>query len=181
MTLIDELQQRIQTSQKALNIILKLNRARNQIKRPKKILKDIVELMLKEFEGKFCALVKIDLEKKKIRVVSFAQIEDNLIDYKLILRKDIVKKAINLQKIGVWSVKDLIKNRVLDPIEVATIPLKVEQKSLGALLIGRKKEFDKSDKEIIETSKVAISSILYQIEFMERYCKDSFDNFVKKE
>jgi|GEM_PF-5567412 hypothetical protein len=171
MTLIDELQERVEVKSRELNLLLKLNRIRDQINKPKTILRDIVELMESELEAKFCVLIGIDLESKRTKVLSFTQIDDNLIDYKLILRRDIIIKALNLQKLGIWKAKDLIKDRVVDQIEVATLPLKIRNQKMGTLLIGRKREFNKYDKEILDIASEIISSILYQIAFMKSKCK----------
>jgi adenylate cyclase len=118
--------------------------------------------MQRELEAKFCALIVADQESNQVELRAYTQIEDDLIDYKAIFDGDIPKRAVNLQDLSIWNTKDLIKNRVIDSLQVATIPLKIDKEPVGALLIGRIKRFDLDDKRVIDSAKVMIDSAIIQ-------------------
>ncbi len=162
-SLIDELQKKLQIKTKELNIILELDKIRDKFNSdPDRLTKEIVKLIQKEMEAKFCALIVDNKESNQAEIRAYTQVDDNLIDYKSIFKEDIAKKAVSLQDLSIWNTKDLIKDRVIDALQVVTVPLKINKEPIGALLVGRKKSFESEEKRVIDSAKNMIDSAIIQ-------------------
>jgi len=162
-TLRDELAQK----QKELDLILAIDHIRDTVPDPPAMLSAIANVLAERFQAELCLLCLLDRETGVLELKAVNDRSKPLDQLEPVITRELAQRVVEADGVTVWEGSQVLPPSALaqlpDGLQLAAVPVIMEEERLGALLLARSKTpFSSSDVELLEIAESQIDSAVIQ-------------------
>ena len=163
-----ELQAALEVEQKKLDLVLGIDHIRDNAPDPSTMLTNIVNMLTDQFHADFCALALIEPESGEPEMKTVNDRSQQFNQLGKIITRDLVKRAIALDRVVVWKSDELQSMSPATPahdtLQLVAVPIIMgENERLGALLLARAHApFSNDELDLLRIAESQIDSAVIQ-------------------
>jgi adenylate cyclase len=162
-TLRDELAQK----RKELDLILAIDHIRDTIPDPPAMLSAIANTLAERFQAELCLLCLLDRETGVLELKAVNDRSAPLDQLEPVITRELAQRVVEADGVTVWEGSQVLSPSALaqlpDSLQLAAVPIIMEDERLGALLLARSKvPFDSNDVELLKIAESQIDSAVIQ-------------------
>jgi adenylate cyclase len=166
------LREQLELKQKELDLILAIDRVRDTAPEPLAMLTAIANVLADHLQADLCLLCLLDSETGELELKAINDRSEHFEHLATSAGRILAKKAIEAEKIVVWSVEDVRAIAApdlgagLDELKLAAMPITMGPgEHLGAVVLARAKaQFSPADLKLLTSAESQIDSALVQIQ-----------------
>jgi adenylate cyclase len=162
-TLRDELEQK----HKELDLILAIDHIRDTIPDPPAMLSAIANALAERFHAELCLLCLLDRETGVLELKAVNDRSEPLDQLEPVITRELAQRVVRANDVTIWEGSQVLPPSALaqlpDGLQLAAVPIIMEDERLGALLLARAKTpFNSNDVELLEIAESQIDSAVIQ-------------------
>ncbi|OQY33404.1 MAG: hypothetical protein B6243_06550 [Anaerolineaceae bacterium 4572_5.2] len=156
------LQSALALKEKELKLVMAIDHIRDTASEPTAMLVSVVNLLADELDAELCALSLVDRETGEIEIRAINDRSEAIAPYERLLGPKLAARAAKLNRMTIWRESELFDDTAPDELQIAAIPILLNDERLGALLLARHRPFSPEDMQLLNTAEDLIDSAVIQ-------------------
>jgi adenylate cyclase len=157
----------LEQKEKELGLTLAIDHIRDTLPEPSAMLTAIANVLADQFQAELCLMCLLDRESGILELKAINDRRDSLGQLEAVITRELAQQVVETDSVAIWKADEVLPESALaelpDGLQLAAVPIILEDRPLGALLLARSKPpFDADDVELLEIAESQIDSAVVQ-------------------
>jgi adenylate cyclase len=157
----------LEQKEKELSLTLAIDHIRDTLPEPSAMLAAIANVLADQFQAELCLMCLLDRESGILELKAINDRRDPFGQLEAVITRDLAQQVVETQGVAIWKADEVLPESALaqvpDGLQLAAVPIILEDRTLGALLLARSQpSFDVDDVELLKVAESQIDSAVVQ-------------------